>query len=1042
MAQKPRGTVTFLFTDVEGSTRLLKELRDEYGAVLAEHQRLLRDAFAARGGEEVDTQGDAFFYVFSRARDAAAAAADGQRALAAHDWPEDAELRVRMGMHTGEPVLSDEGRYHGMGVHRAARIMAAGHGGQILASQSTASVLADDDLDGISLRDLGEHKLKDLARPERIYELQVERLQQDFAPLKTEGVVVVPTRLYRRPVVLGAAAGVAAAAIAIPVFAFGGDSGESALTTLAGNSVGIVDATSGSIDDEVSDVPAPTRVAAGANGIWVTSSDTNTVSRIDADSHELRDTLRVGDGPTGIAFGAGDVWVANTRAGTVSRIDPEANEVVGDPIRVGNSPTAIGFGEGSVWVTNVDDQSVSRIDPQQGVVEETIDVGAAGRGITVGSGAIWVGDIAENRVVRLDPKTSGVTQAINVGSGPGSIAFGGGAVWVANTLDGTVSRIDPATNQVRATVPVGASPDALAAGDDEVWVANEADRTIVRLDPGTGNVAQTVRIAARPTGLALAGSLWVAAQASAGTHRGKTLVVEQQPLPEKTIDPATAYIPPTWRLLNITNDGLVGFKHVGGSGGTQLVPNLATSLPTPTDARKTYAFQLREGIRFSNGSLLKASDVRSTFERLFKAGTPAPHFYASIRGGSACSKRPKACTLSEGIVTDDEARTVTFQLTRPDPEFLYKLAIPFGSIVPAGTPVSKDGTRPVPATGPYVTRSATPKRLILVRNRHFRVWNAVAQPDGYVDRIEVSLGSKPARAAIEVARGAADVVSSGFVAAFGTGLTKFETQHPAQVHTTPASGTSFWFLNTRVPPFADARARQAVSYAVDRAELVRILGGPDAAQPTCQLLPPNFPGYRRHCPFTAAASAGGAWSGPDLVKARELVRQSGTAGARVVFWGSSAPQDMSQLDLARSLLTRLGYRVSVKVFPRKAYLSALDDAPANTPQAGFSGWAADYPAASNFFVLVSCSSLGHRRLNASGFCSHELEAKIKHATALQAEDQVAAAKLWAEVDRETTNLAALVPTFTPRNIDLVSKRVGNYQYHPLFGVLLDQLWVR
>ena len=174
MELRPSGTVTFLFTDVEGSTRLLGQLRDRYGGVLAEHQRLLREAFAAHGGEEVDTQGDGFFYVFTRARDAAAAAADGQRALAAHEWPEGAAFRVRMGLHTGEPVLSDEGRYHGMGVHRAARIMAAGHGGQILASQSTASVLADDDLDGVSLRDLGEHKLKDFDRPERIYQLDLD----------------------------------------------------------------------------------------------------------------------------------------------------------------------------------------------------------------------------------------------------------------------------------------------------------------------------------------------------------------------------------------------------------------------------------------------------------------------------------------------------------------------------------------------------------------------------------------------------------------------------------------------------------------------------------------------------------------------------------------------------------------------------------------------------------------------------------------------------------------------------------------------------
>jgi len=185
VAERPSGTVTFLFSDVEGSTRLLKQLRDRYGAVLSEHQRLLREAFAAHGGEEVDTQGDACFYVFPRARDAAAAAGDAQRSLAAHTWPNGAELRVRMGMHTGEPVVSAEGRYHGIGVHRAARIMAAGHGAQVLTSQATASVLSDDELDGITLRDLGEHELKDFDRPERIYQLDIDGPAGDFPPLKT-----------------------------------------------------------------------------------------------------------------------------------------------------------------------------------------------------------------------------------------------------------------------------------------------------------------------------------------------------------------------------------------------------------------------------------------------------------------------------------------------------------------------------------------------------------------------------------------------------------------------------------------------------------------------------------------------------------------------------------------------------------------------------------------------------------------------------------------------------------------------------------------
>jgi len=646
-------------------------------------------------------------------------------------------------MHTGEPVLSDEGRYHGMGVHRTARIMAAGHGGQILASQATASVLADDDLEGISLRDLGEHSLKDLPRPERIYEVQVEGLERDFAPLKTEGAAQAPTPLHRRPVAIGALAGVVAAAIAIPVFAFGGGSGGSSLSALSGNSVGIVNAATGAIDGEVSDVPTPTRVASGDDAIWVTSADTNSVYRIDANSHELRDTIRVGDGPSGIAFGGGDIWVANTLAGTVSRIDPDSNDVVGDPIRVGNNPTAVAFGEGAVWVTNVDDRSVSRINPESGDVE-TFDVGAAGRGVAVGGGAVWIGDSAENRVVRFDAKTNEVTQPIGVGSGPSALAFGAGALWVANTLDGTVSRIDPESGQVRATVPVGANPSAIAASGDAVWVANEAGRTIVRLDPQSGNVAQTVRTGARPTGLTIAGSLWVTGQAAAGAHRGGTLRFVAS-LDGDPIDPAKAYGGTAWNLLSITNDGLVSFKRAGGGAGTQLVPDLATSVPSPTEGGRTYTFHLRKGIRFSNGASLKASDVRSTFERLFKGGTARPDYYALIRGAPACIKKPKACDLSDGIVTDDETGTVTFHLTAPHAEFLYRLAIPFGSILPSGTPVSKRSTEPVPATGPYVIETAAPKRLILVRNRHFHVWDAAATPDGYVDRIEVSAAREDRR---------------------------------------------------------------------------------------------------------------------------------------------------------------------------------------------------------------------------------------------------------------------------------------------------------
>ena len=181
----PAGTVTFLFTDIEGSTKLLQELGDEYGMVVADHRRILRDAFGSAGGREVDTQGDAFFYSFARARDAVAAAVAGQHALAAHDWPGGAQVRVRMGLHTGEPAVGEEG-YVGMDVVRAARICSAGHGGQVLLSETTRALVGGDLPEGVSIRDLGEQKLKDV-RAEHLYQLELGDSPSYFPLLRTEG---------------------------------------------------------------------------------------------------------------------------------------------------------------------------------------------------------------------------------------------------------------------------------------------------------------------------------------------------------------------------------------------------------------------------------------------------------------------------------------------------------------------------------------------------------------------------------------------------------------------------------------------------------------------------------------------------------------------------------------------------------------------------------------------------------------------------------------------------------------------------------------
>jgi class 3 adenylate cyclase len=184
-APLPRGTVTFLFSDIEESTDLVRHVGDEaFAAIRTDHRRLLRDAFEAHGGREIDTAGDGFFIAFDSARRAVAAAVDAQLALASFTWPADAVVRVRIGLHTAEPHLGEDG-YVGVGVHRAARICDAARGGQILVSNATAGIIEDADLPGVELLDLGEHRLKGLTREQRLFQLSVLTLPSKFDPPRT-----------------------------------------------------------------------------------------------------------------------------------------------------------------------------------------------------------------------------------------------------------------------------------------------------------------------------------------------------------------------------------------------------------------------------------------------------------------------------------------------------------------------------------------------------------------------------------------------------------------------------------------------------------------------------------------------------------------------------------------------------------------------------------------------------------------------------------------------------------------------------------------
>jgi class 3 adenylate cyclase len=178
VAELPSGTVTFVFTDIEESTELLKRLDDAYGDMLTAHRRIVRDAFGARDGVEIDTQGDAFFFVFPRAKDAVTAAVDVQRAHSVQSWPGGEEVRVRIGLHTGEPALHEEG-YVGLDVVRAARICTVGHGGQILLSESTRALLGSALPEGASVFPLGQRHLRGIDEPERVFEIAIDGLERE-----------------------------------------------------------------------------------------------------------------------------------------------------------------------------------------------------------------------------------------------------------------------------------------------------------------------------------------------------------------------------------------------------------------------------------------------------------------------------------------------------------------------------------------------------------------------------------------------------------------------------------------------------------------------------------------------------------------------------------------------------------------------------------------------------------------------------------------------------------------------------------------------
>jgi peptide/nickel transport system substrate-binding protein len=507
-------------------------------------------------------------------------------------------------------------------------------------------------------------------------------------------------------------------------------------------------------------------------------------------------------------------------------------------------------------------------------------------------------------------------------------------------------------------------------------------------------------------------------------------------------DPAQNYTLQEWQLLIDTHDGLVQFKRVGGAAGTKLVPDLATSIPQPTNGGKTYVFHIRKGIKFSNGQVMKPSDFVTTFERQFTVPGPTS-FYAGIVGADKCST--KGCDLSQGVVADDSASTLTINLAAADPEFLQKLALPFAYVVPADTSKKLTGNNVPPGTGPYMWQSYNPNsQAVLVRNPYFKQWSADAQPNGYPDKIVEKYGQTVTDAVTAVENNQADEVYDGDVIPSDRLNELNSAKYSSRVHVNPLTADWYFALNTRTPPFNNLKARQAINYAADRNAYVKIGGGPSLAVPTCQILPPNFPGYKPYCPYTAGTDHT-KWTGVDLAKAKQLVQQSGTAGMKVVV-NTDIP-DKALGEQMVSDLKSIGYKASLQALSGSIQYPFVQNSDNSSKwNVAWSAWYQDYPTPSDFLnVLTGCGSI-HPHSDASpniaAFCDKTIQAQMDKALTLGQTDLAAANNMWAQVDHAVTDQAPWVDMYNPKQIDFLSSRVHGYQWNPQWYILIDQQWLK
>jgi peptide/nickel transport system substrate-binding protein len=413
-----------------------------------------------------------------------------------------------------------------------------------------------------------------------------------------------------------------------------------------------------------------------------------------------------------------------------------------------------------------------------------------------------------------------------------------------------------------------------------------------------------------------------------------------------SLDPAIGFSMPSGSVLYQAYLPLLTYKRVQGLEGTRVIPGLAEGLPKVDSAQTTYSLRLRNGLVYSDGSRVKASDFEHALKRVLNLGSPGAPFYERIVGARAYEAQRKPDGDIAGIETDARTRRIVIRLDHPYAAFEHLLALPFAAPVPAKTPFDDTTKQPPPGTGPFEISKSEPNReFVLTRNPNFERLGIEGVPPAKLDRVTVKVNLDKSKQAEDVLAGKLDYM---FDSPPPDLLPRIITEAHDRYETHVLLNTNWFFLNGRLPPFDDPRVRQAVNYAVDKRALERVYAG--GLRAGCSFIPPEVSGYDREldtsgCPFGDPAKP------PSLARARELVRAAGAQGAKVTVWGFDQPPSSDVVQSYTEMLNQIGLRAEPRLVDFAVWRQAIGNAK-NEPQTGIEGSGQAFPHPLAYFGLL------------------------------------------------------------------------------------------